>query len=438
MSQQNNHYVPQFLLKRFGEKINVYDVKSAVLTMRKRPDKVFCSNGLYEDELEHLFNVNAESKVANLLFNKILTEEAEVSLDREELLLLKKFFAIEQLRTPDSKLYIRHEREDFEKTSPKDLEKLGYFDNPTSKLNDEEYLKQTLKNILEYNGYSEKDFLDWLKDPNVTYSAQKWMKIYMQCYLSFWDSKKSGEDFLISDIGMTCEHDPSKFLHDNSTQMELLKPGFYISLLENPNYSEMQKRFIIENMVNGSEVRANFYFFSLTATRTIVLIDPFFRIFDKDEPWTSLFHLPLPDIWPSGFIDRSLIEKNKALYENIEKAQQRIFSPNDKYIYKIHDMELEDVLYYNSLLLDRIDSVIGFGESKRIIRSLASYLQVSAPRNDYRKLKTKLENIGYSIPSSEKYRKIAHDFVDRPKQAITKGSKYIQYAIYAMNLGKTR
>ena len=273
MSQQNNHYVPQFLLKRFGEKINVYDVKSAVLTMRKRPDKVFCSNGLYEDELEHLFNVNAESKVANLLFNKILTDEAEVTLNIEELLLLKKFFAIEQLRTPDSKLYIRHEREDFEKTSPKDLEKLGYFDNPTSKLNDEEYLKQTLKNILEYNGYSEKDFLDWLKDPNVTYSAQKWMKIYMQCYLSFWDSKKSGEDFLISDIGMTCEHDPSKFLHDNSTQMELLKPGFYISLLENPNYSEMQKRFIIENMVNGSEVRANFYFFSLTATRTIVLID---------------------------------------------------------------------------------------------------------------------------------------------------------------------
>lgn len=36
MKQQNNHYVPQFLLKRFGEKINVYDVKSAVLTMRKK------------------------------------------------------------------------------------------------------------------------------------------------------------------------------------------------------------------------------------------------------------------------------------------------------------------------------------------------------------------------------------------------------------------
>ena len=68
MGQQNNHYVPQFLLKRFGEKINVYDVKSAVLTIRKRLDKVFCSNGLYEDELEHLFNLNFSRFILPSLF----------------------------------------------------------------------------------------------------------------------------------------------------------------------------------------------------------------------------------------------------------------------------------------------------------------------------------------------------------------------------------
>ena len=429
MKQQNNHYVPQFLLKRFGEKINVYDVKSAVLTMRKKPDKVFCLNGLYEDELESLFNSNAESKVANLLLNKILTEETKVVLSREELLLLKKFFAIEQLRTPNMKTYIRHDREYFEKSSPEHLKAIGYFDNPTSKLNDEEYLKLTLKGILEYNGFTEEDFVNWLKNPNITLSAQKWMKIYMQCYLSFWDSKKSGEDFLITDAGMFCEHDPSKFLHGNSKQMELLKPGFFFSLLENSSVPNEKKSFIFQSMISGSEVRANFYFFSLTATRTIVLIDPFFRIFDKNEPWQSIFHLPLPDFWPSAFIDRSLIEKNKVQYENLEDARVRTFSKNDKFIYKIHDMELEDVLYYNSLLLDRIDTTIGFGESARIIRSLASYLQVYVPRNDYRKLKIELENIGYSIPSSEKYKRIGHGFTERPDQEIKKGWKYIKCAM---------
>lgn len=435
MKQQNNHYVPQFLLKRFGEKINVYDVKSAVLTMRKKPDKVFCLNGLYEDELESLFNSNAESKVAYLLLNKILTEETEVVLSREELLLLKKFFAIEQLRTPDTKTNIRHEREYFEKSSPEHLKAIGYFDNPTSKLNDEEYLKLTLKGILEYNGFTEEDFSNWLKNPNITLSAQKWMRIYMQCYLSFWDSKKSGEDFLITDAGMFCEHDPSKFLPGNSKQMELLKPGFFLSLLENSSISNEKKSFILQSVASGSEVRANFYFFSLTATRTIVLIDPFFRIFDKNEPWQSIFHLPLPDFWPSAFIDRNLIEKNQVQYENLENARVRTFSKNDKFIYKIHDMELEDVLYYNSLLLDRIDTIIGFGESGRIIRSLASYLQVYVPRNDYRKLKIELENIGYSIPSSEKYRRIGHSFTERPDQEIIKGWKYIEYAMKFEKMG---
>lgn len=435
MKQQNNHYVPQFLLKRFGEKINVYDVKSAVLTMRKKPDKVFCLNGLYEDELESLFNSNAESKVANLLLNKILTEETEVVLSREELLLLKKFFAIEQLRTPNMKTYIRHDREYFEKSSSEHLKAIGYFDNPTSKLNDEEYLKLTLKGILEYNGFTQEDFGNWLKNPNVTLSAQKWMKIYMQCYLSFWDSKKSGEDFLITDAGISCEHDPSKFLPGNSKQMELLKPGFFLSLLENSSISNEKKSFILQSVASGSEVRANFYFFSLTATRTIVLIDPFFRIFDKNEPWQSIFHLPLPDFWPSAFIDRYLIEKNQVQYENLENARVRTFSKNDKFIYKIHDMELEDVLYYNSLLLDRIDTIIGFGESGRIIRSLASYLQVYVPRNDYRKLKIELENIGYSIPSSEKYRRIGHSFTERPDQEIIKGWKYIEYAMKFEKMG---
>ncbi len=429
MSEQNNHYVPQFLLKRFGEKINVYNLSTGVLSMRKRPDKVFCSNGLYENELEHLFNSNAESKVANLLSNKVLSAENEITLNREEIWLLKKFMAIEQLRSPDTKNYIHHEREYFEKSSPEYLKSIHYFDNSTSKLDDEEYLKLTLKNILEYNGFSNEDFAKWQSSPNVTLSAQKWMKIYMQCYLSFWDSKKSGEDFLITDVGMSCEHDPSKFLPDNPTQMELLKPGFFLSLIESPNYSEEQKLFIYQSMAYSSDVRANFYFFSLTATRTIVMVDPFFRIFDKDEAWQSMFHLPLPDFWPSGFIDRRLIEKNKVQYESIINAQNNIFSRNDRYIYKIHDMELEDVLYYNSLLLDRIDTIIGFGESKRIIRSLASYLQVYNPRNNYQKLKNELENIGYQIPFSQKYKDISHDFTNRPMHELSKGWKYIQYAL---------
>ena len=76
--QQSNHYVPQFIQRRFGEKINVYDLKQATLLMQKRPDKVFCTYGLYENELEKLLSKHAESKVANLLFGKIIDAEDKI------------------------------------------------------------------------------------------------------------------------------------------------------------------------------------------------------------------------------------------------------------------------------------------------------------------------------------------------------------------------
>ena len=427
MDQQKNHYVPQFILKRFGEKINVYNLKSTVLDMRKQPGKVFYVKGLYEDELETLFNRNAESKVHNLLFNKILDEENEVTLTRREILLIKKFLAIEQLRVPDTQSYIKHEREHFKGLSKDYLDKSDYHDNATSNLSDEEYLSLTLKNILEYDGFSEEDFDKWLKNPKATLSAQKWMRLYNSCYISFWDSKKSGEDFIITDEGMSCEHDPSKFL--NPTQMELLKPGFMMSLLENPNISNEQKMVIMQSIYNGSQVRANFYFFSLTSTRTIVLIDPFFKTYDKEDPWSAYYHLPSPDFWPSGFGDRTLVEKNKCVYEDIEKVKNHIFSVNDKYIYKIHDMKLEDVLYYNCLMLDRVNEILGFSESQKIIRSLACYLQLGKPRNDYKNLKNQLEDIGYNIPVSQKYKDLAYGFSENPVNEAFKAKKYFDFSL---------
>ncbi len=433
MEQQKNHYVPQFLLKRFGEKINTYDLKSAVLTMRKRPDKVFYVKGLYEEALESLFNKNAERKVRDLLFDKILDETDEIILSRRDILLLKKFLAIEQLRVPDTLSYIKHERKHFESLAKDYLKTIGYHDNSTSQLSDDEYLSLTLKNILEYDGFSEEDFDKWLRNPTTTLTAQKWMKLYNACYISFWDSKKSDEDFIITDEGMSCEHDPSKFL--NPTQMELLKPGFMFSLLNDSNLSDEQKTIVFQAMMNGSEVRANFYFFSLTSTRTIVLIDPFFRIYDQSDPWSTFYKLPIPDFWPSGFVDRSLVNKNKCIYEDVEKANMHIFSENDKYIYKIHEMKLEDVLYYNCLMLDRVNEIVGFGESQKIIRSLACYLQLRKPLKNYTKLKSQLENLGYCIPCSQRYKDLAYGFSENPVNEAYRVRKYMDIAL---NIGRRK
>ena len=114
MAYENNHYVPRFIVNRFGERINIFDLKEGILE-RKKPDKIFCSTKLYEESLEKLFNQNAESRVANILFNKIINAEGTVTLTRRELMLLKRFFSLEMLRTPVAVNYINHQRSVFHK-----------------------------------------------------------------------------------------------------------------------------------------------------------------------------------------------------------------------------------------------------------------------------------------------------------------------------------
>lgn len=77
----------------------------------EKADRLFCSTKLYEENLEKLFNQNSESEVANILFDKIVDAEGIITLTRKELMILKRFFALEMLRTPNTLQYIRRQRD---------------------------------------------------------------------------------------------------------------------------------------------------------------------------------------------------------------------------------------------------------------------------------------------------------------------------------------
>ena len=66
-----NHYVSQFVIKRFSDAINIFDIHSGKIDESKRPHKVFYHNDIYEDETEKLF-AHIESRVANIIDQKIL------------------------------------------------------------------------------------------------------------------------------------------------------------------------------------------------------------------------------------------------------------------------------------------------------------------------------------------------------------------------------
>ena len=66
-----NHYISQFVIRRFSDAINIFDIHSGKIDENKRPHKVFFHEDIFDEETEKLFNF-IESRVANIISQKIL------------------------------------------------------------------------------------------------------------------------------------------------------------------------------------------------------------------------------------------------------------------------------------------------------------------------------------------------------------------------------
>ena len=97
LNMAKNHYVSQFVIKRFSDAINIFDINSGKIDESKRPHKVFYHDDIYTDETEKLF-AYIESRVANIIDQKIL-KHSPIVLTRKELFLLKRYMLISSVRT---------------------------------------------------------------------------------------------------------------------------------------------------------------------------------------------------------------------------------------------------------------------------------------------------------------------------------------------------
>ena len=93
-----NHYVSQFIIKRFSKAINIFDIRSGCVQERKKSNKVFFKEDVYDEEIEKLFNFNIESRVSNIIDSKILVD-GDIVLTREDLEVLKRYMLICSVRT---------------------------------------------------------------------------------------------------------------------------------------------------------------------------------------------------------------------------------------------------------------------------------------------------------------------------------------------------
>ena len=52
MAYENNHYIPQFILREFGDTINVYDTKNKTLKQNQQSFRVFAERQICPADLE--------------------------------------------------------------------------------------------------------------------------------------------------------------------------------------------------------------------------------------------------------------------------------------------------------------------------------------------------------------------------------------------------
>ncbi len=357
MAYSNNHYVPKLVLRRYNtEKLTIYNVKTGEVHKDKQLNEIFAEQNLYGEELEKLLAKRVESPFAQILTQKILPAEtnSEIELTRKELNIIKKFLLIEQMRVfieEGEKFYQAEQRVADEQS------KILQYPFKELVIENETVKERWLRNLRVITECSD---LNHIQEHKLcTYDVFRWAQIYNSGYLAIWDCSETDENFIVTDIGMTSERELYA-----PPGLELDKKLYLSKQLETEKDAHRHRVYsdLLYAQLNFHE---NFYMFSISKNRMIVIINPFFRLYDKAEK------MPEPDIWPT-VIERSLYSKNRA--QVLPTAfGKRIFKDSDLFWYRVLPMSLKDLRWINMLMLDRIDTLVGFSDIEKIADSVCDY-----------------------------------------------------------------
>ncbi len=197
----------------------------------------------------------------------------------------------------------------------------------------------------------------------------RWAKIFLSGYFAFWDCSSSNTDFLISDIGMTSEREDSVltdgYEHEKKDYLDyLIRRETRVDKRE--AYSQiLRTQFLFPE---------NFYMFPLSKRRMIVTVNPFFRLYDKKEKFTR------PSIWPTHIENKRLFEKNESPNVLVLLGKP-VYKDDDEFIYTVQSISDKDAEWVNMLMLDRVDTIMGFDSFDRIRRSVKRYIDFHTEKN---------------------------------------------------------
>ena len=386
----NSHYIPKLTLRKFGDKLCIYNVKAGELKENTKLEKSFNQFGFYSDEIEEMLNKKCEAQFANLFSNYLMKESDEIRIKRKDLLIIKKFLLISVLRSIDSDKVLQKEKRFYDELAEKfvnfgkangwsDLKIQAYTPQPPFKEiiiigeSAKQYWERTLKVILETDGTPQ----EVLKHPLRTIAAYRWASVIYVGYLGFWDSEYINDEFVITDIGMTSENEVG---WDGIYNHNLKKTITLLDLLKNNKVKE-DEPMILNSLMGLKYLHENFMMFPISSKRMIVLISPFYKTriqFYNDYSFPPLSYYTCME-------NENLYFPNNCEY--VLKQDQGIkHHPDDIYVYNIKKLTKKETQYCNVLFLDRTHNNLGFSSLDKVKASLEEYRKVQGPRVDYSNL----------------------------------------------------
>ena len=371
----NNHYVPRLILRKFSDKLSLYNVKTGDLKENIPPEHAYAIQDFYDNETEKKLNLKIESQFGGLLSNLILKRENEISLSRAHVLLIKKFLLVSMIRSIQAEDWMQVEKHFYSLCPPAPFEEKQIEGESPN-----EYWLRTINVILDTDGTPQQV----LNHPDKTYPAYRWACIVNSAYLAFWDAPSNRDEFVITDIGMTSENEKGW----DGVRVHNQKKLDYIAKMLELTKDESERENLLSLRYTVRNFSENFQMFPISSKRMIVLISPFFKF----RYFRKSLGVPVPNLSDLTVIpNEKLFEPNRNHYVLPQMPNQGYqYHGDDKYIYDVKTLSTDEIRYCNALFMDRIDTHLGFSSLNHAVGSIVKYKKLNdppyVPRVDYTKL----------------------------------------------------
>ncbi len=330
----NNHYIPQFLLKHFCEAglIQYCDIENKKVESRNTRS-IFSEKGYYPDELEHDLCNKIESQFSKLLNDKLAVSRYKVTINSDEMFLLKKYMIITALR------YNSRELEDDPFISKMPLDEktklIGDFYGRINKvLNCKNHIE--MLQLIDINKLNNLGLFSYVKN-------------IMHSYTIIVKTNNCKQDFLITDRGCT----------RYSGTLSVKKAFMLLDAAKETNDPFLAQ---LASMVTIHDYSV----FPITKNMAIINMSVFFKLFTKTSPYRAMFsNLSSTISTVLGFGDISLIEDPKV---------KNMLNGYKEYTMEIKQLSSTDVFFLNSLLFSLCKKNFAFANKSRIEQSL-EYIQ---------------------------------------------------------------